>query len=190
MAVHDVAREIRAMILSAFACPPLPVMVVRDVTQTDDFVSSHDIIACAMTSSNNHYTADNELERVKTQKRLMREYNNTLDKLYVEYKNAGNDKTMQSKVVSDVYNVMQDYTRKVIASYMLLGDRVPDARFMPMDDVCVSDDVYKKAGEHLIANRVITGRALVDATEIVHFSYRQIIERFFVLYSEDALTSD
>jgi hypothetical protein len=183
--IHDAAREIRAMILSAFACPPLPLMVVRDSTQTDDCVSSHDIIACAMQSTNDHYTAANEMQRVNTQKKLLQDYNDTLDLLYLQYKNTEDDAMRRRKVVTDVYDVMQDYTRKMIASYMLLKDKQPDARFVPLDDVCISDTVYTKAKEHLVANRIICDRALIDPSQIDGFSYRELIEKFFVLYSED-----
>ena len=174
------------MILCAFSCPPLPLMVMQDVTQADSYISSHDIIACAMHSSNCHYSSADESRRVNTQKRLLHEYNDTLDALYVKYKEAGDDIILRSKVISDVYNVMQDYTRKVIASYALMENGMPDARFMCMDDVCSSDVVCVKTKEHLVANRIVSGGMLVSMTDVLNLSYRELIEKFFVLYSEDA----
>lgn len=192
----DPLREIRTMTLVCFPCPPLPQLVLREDGGVTDYINSHDTIACGMQASLMANDTENEDARKILQLKLQQSYNAKMDELFTEYKN-----NKDPEIIDRVYEVMQNYTRRAITCYspqkmqqedlhILYSNKsdLADVRFQSIDEVCKSDIVHKKACEHLVAQRIVVGResGLLSMTDVKNMSYRGIIEKFFVLYSEDA----
>lgn len=192
---HDPLREIRSMVLASFPCPPLPQMVVREESGQYGMVSSHDTVATGMQASNRTFTEDQENARMVTQLQIQQQFNGTLDTLYETYKTASPVERL--KIVDMAYETMQDFTRRIIATYMpkrlgaggteCVDTPLPDARFMGIDDVCVGDAVHRHACEHLVALRIVVGETarMCDMDDIKDLSYRAVIARFFEYYCQD-----
>ncbi len=195
--LSDPDREIRAMILSSHPCPPLPQLVLRDSTGETGEASSHDLIACAMTASKNYATFKSEQYRLELNQQHLHAYNAILDRLYEDYLAATTDAAKQG-VIDLAYQAMQTFTRQTVAAYMaplLIGGTtkqkpdtdipVPDIRFRDMSEVCVGDKVHNRLVDYIVANRIVVGHDLQQESQIKHMSFRDLIERIFVLYCED-----
>lgn len=203
---EDPLREMRSMILSAFPCPPLPQLALRESRGDTDVVSSHDMVAAGMQSTTRAaLPLEVEQHRSEVQHFLLQMFNLQLDGLYAEYKRK-TEKKQRDVVVDQAYSVMQDFTRRMIASYASTPPVVPsvrcavtgaidlsavvpvvDARFRGLDDVCVRDVVHQRAVEHLVALRMVVGlpHRMYTREDLKDLSYRDVIERFFVTYAQD-----
>lgn len=199
----DPLREIRSMVLASFPCPPLPQLSLREETGCTDVISSHDTIASGMQHTTTHrpFTAEQEQHRVLVQMRLLELFNEKLDSLYetvykpFERVRGSEASSKRREAVDRAYDAMQDYTRRVIATYMParftagVTSPLPDARFKGIDDVCVGDTVHRRACEHLVALRLVVGHPdrMFDMEEIKDLPYRKVVERFFVAYVLDGV---
>ena len=187
---QDPDREIRSMILSCFPCPPLPQLAVREESARVDTVSSHDTVAAGIQGSNHSFTAPMQETKILTQQKLQETYNAQLDSLYAKYRSTAPGSKERDAIIEEVYDTMQNFTRRMVGTYSVYLPRhqVPDCRYVPMDEVCVGDTVHKRACEHLVAQRIVVGRtnAMPTYAELKDLPYKAIIEKFFVMYSEDA----
>ena len=74
-------REIRAMIMSALPCPPMPVMSSREVDGfcEEQFCSSHDLLAHLMNVACTVSTQEQNQNRAEIQARLQGELFDKVD---------------------------------------------------------------------------------------------------------------
>lgn len=198
---HDPLREIRSMALAAFPCPPLPQLALREEHGVHSVISSHDVIATGLQATlNSGLGPEQEAPRANAQRMLQQLYNNRLDLLYTIYCTASGQRDEQQvrrQVVGEVYDAMQNFTRRYIAAYMGTPSEalrvvrhdaaLPDVRFRDIDDVCVGDEVHRRAVDHLVALRTVVGceQRTVSSEELQGLPYRAVVERFFVMYSQD-----
>ena len=133
----DSNQEIRTLILVSTPFPPIPIIV----QQYEDRVIGDDVVR-------DSHTVFSMLLEVAVKRddaaanNVRRERQEGLFDAFFEAFDGGGD----TAPVEKYYDLVCDFTRRWIHAYM---DPMPfDARFMPMDSVCVGDAVHRVAALH------------------------------------------
>lgn len=142
----DSNREIRAMILCALPYPPLPVSVRRfdeDNKLGDEAVcTSHDLISQLLEVACIRSTAEENSERQKRQRDILRAFVFDLVK----------DGPLHPPALFEVYCRR---THEHIGTYFSGGHLLPEVRFMPFNFVCRGDKYHAKICEYMAAQAIL-----------------------------------
>jgi hypothetical protein len=143
----DDDREVRAMALSMFPCPPLPIVGIRgskdDGRPTETEFSSHDVIAQFMQLSMRMCTHKQNEHRRLVQMDVLNKYISQMECCM---------SSASTKVcdVSAAYNAMCEYTRSHILSYVHWdGPSNLDIKFLPYTRICIGDTVHTRTVDHV-----------------------------------------
>jgi hypothetical protein len=179
---HDSAREVRSMILLSMPCPPMPMLMSKEVQDQVESVgcNSHDLLAHLL----NKATAANScgIELHPKRKVLQVEAHKLLCQRFDEWQAENQD--LEVPPLETSYSFFAEFTRAYIHSYMEDPTRQLDIRFEPANYVGSNTEVhirtrdFAKAQEVLFGAQVSTGRS-VDAMaypEFVQLSARRILQ--------------
>lgn len=126
--VMDSSREMRAMMMAAFPCPPLPM---------DGGMNSHDALA---------YLVD-----VAARRDIARE-NEDRHVLQIKLTNSFLDELKAAETENDIWTAMTMFTRRYMMSY---SPNTHDTRFMPPDAISVP--LKRQLSSWLAAQYILQG---------------------------------
>lgn len=171
----DGMREIRAMIISALPCPPMPVMSSKEVDGVCDehSCSSHDLLAHLMNVACAVCTQKQHQARAEMQARLQGELFDKVD----EWKRSQPDTALPP--VEWSYQVLGEFTRRYAQSYMADPSKEQDVRFLPVTDIDRYHTVHVKAVEFQRAQDVLYGKCsqdLIGKRAYERMSYPELVQ--------------
>ena len=118
----DELMELRSMILLEFGCPPLPIADgERMETGEQTIINSHDLLSVFMVQAFKKKDTQLNSSRKETQKRIEQDYYEGLMRP---------DNSFES-----VYDIMAEYTRQYLATFLLPPFTINDVRILPSDFV-------------------------------------------------------
>jgi hypothetical protein len=182
----DAMREVRAMIVAALPCPPLPVMASREAQGECSFTeeaccSSHDLIAHLMNIACTHATEAQNRHRARLQVRLHADLFDTVD----EWGKRSRESSLLPPAEWS-YTLLCDFTRKYIRCYMPDPSRQQDIRFLPLCDIDRTHPVHVKALEFQKGQDTLYGNVgthlisrsydVMSYAELVQVSVARILE--------------
>lgn len=172
---RDGMREIRAMVMSALPCPPMPLMSSKEVDGVceDQCCSSHDLMAHLMNVACVVCTQKQNQARAELQARLQSELFDKVD----EWKRGCPDTVLPP--IEWSYQVLGDFTRKYAQSYMADPTKDQDVRFLPVTDINRYHPVHVKAVEFQRAQDVLYGKCspeLIGKRMYERMSYAELVQ--------------
>ena len=175
---RDGMREIRAMIVAALPCPPMPVMASKEMEDDAGFYeskccSSHDLLAHLMNIACTTATEKQNARRAKLQAALQAGLFDAVDAWKEEQKHKGE---MLLPPVEWSYQVMSEFTRKYVQSYMSDPSKDQDVRFMPLGDVDRMHAVHVKALEFQKAQDMLYGKCSMITRDYDRMSYAELVQ--------------
>jgi hypothetical protein len=175
---RDGMREIRAMIVAALPCPPMPVMASREVEDEPGCYegkccSSHDLLAHLMNIACTAATEKQNCTRALLQAGIQEEMFSKVD----EWK-AGNDASVHAMLppAEWSYQLMGDFTRKYVQSYMADPARAQDVRLLPMSDINRTHPVHIRALEFQKAQDLLYGKCAMITRDYERMSYAELVQ--------------
>lgn len=151
----DAMREVRAMIVAALPCLPMPMMASSGVgTLKSTACSSHDLIAHLMNIACTCATEKQNAARALLQSRLQAELFEEVDAWKEKQGNCGT--VLPS--ADWCYQTLGRFTRKYIQSYMPDPEKDQDVRFIPMHDVDRCHAVHASAAQFHKGQDVLYGK--------------------------------
>lgn len=185
---RDGMREIRAMVVAALPCPPMPVMASRELEGESSFTdsagaccSSHDLIAHLMNIACTCATERQNKVRAELQIKLHAELFDEVD----EWRRSEPDPKIVLPPVDWSYRVLGNFTRRYIQSYMPDPSREQDVRFIPLHEIDRTHFVHARALEYQKAQDTMYGKCravwlrgydVMSYAELVQMSILRIIE--------------
>jgi hypothetical protein len=144
---NDGAREVRAMVLLSMPCPPMPMLMSKEILDEVSFVhtdqvpcNSHDLIAHLL---NKAAAARNCGEIIHSQRRLYQQNTSAiLNQRFDDWKLTHPDDEIPPLEIS--YGFFAEFTRSYIQGYMSDPARELDIRFIPATDVDHGSILYCK----------------------------------------------
>ena len=142
LGIMDSTREIRAMTMAAFPCPPLP------MEGSSRFINSHDMIAYLIDVAARRADPASDGHRQKIQSSLVAEYERDIAGCLSE---------------EETWQVMTMFTRSYMMSYNVL---MHEARFLPFD--CLSPTLRAQVCSWLAAQHILQGDDQVNGSFFQH----------------------
>ena len=139
---HDTSCKLRAMMMVAFPCPPLP-MISQRVQGEEKLSSSHDALSMCIDAVARMENPERNAIREQTQERLIANYHSYLD--------SG----------MDLHHTMTSFTRAYLQSYF--PEKQMDIRFLPFD--YADSYILKNARGWLAAREIVGGNELAKAKD-------------------------
>jgi hypothetical protein len=144
----DSGRELRAMILLSMPCPPMPMLMSKEVMDEVSFVhtesvacNSHDLLAHLL---NKAAAAKASGEKLHPKRRVYQQKaSNALNKRFDDWKLANEDDEVPPLEIS--YGFFAEFTRAYIQGYMQDPTKELDIRFVPATDVDNGSIVHRKS---------------------------------------------
>jgi hypothetical protein len=167
----DAHRELRAMLLSAHPCPPLP-MIANTAEGSLRVFSSHDFLATAVDRMLLNPNILRDLERRESQLALCEKLAKDLEVVMRDSSYTGDNKTTAN------YDLLTSFSRNYVALYFEKARRCTlDIRFTPWQHVCRKDVTHLAACAHLRALHILMGED-VDTDQYNDFGYDAVINEF------------
>ncbi len=172
---RDGMREIRAMIVASLPCPPMPIMASKESAEDAGFYeskccSSHDLLAHLMNIACTTATDKQNLARAHRQAKIQAELFDKVD----AWKAENHQQSLPPAEWS--YQVMGEFTRKYVQSYMADPARDQDVRFLPLVDIDRTHAVHVKALEFQRAQDLLYGRCGMIARDYDRMSYAELVQ--------------
>jgi hypothetical protein len=168
----DAHRELRAMLLTAHPCPPLPQIANSADNSVQRVFSSHDFLSTAIDRMIALPDETRDHQRREEQLLKCRELAAALPWLIAH----GSTEAL--------YETFTKFARSYVGLYFDPARRASlDIRFCPVDDVCRGDPVHKAACAHLRALRMLRNTNKQKATEdaadaFEHLGYGDVLRAF------------
>jgi hypothetical protein len=145
---NDSAREVRAMILLSMPCPPMLMLMSREVMDEISFVhtesvacNSHDLLAHLL---NKAAAAKAYGQKLHPQRRVYQQQaSKQLNKRFDDWQLANPNDEIPPLETS--YSFFGEFTRAYIQGYMQDPTKELDIRFIPATDVDRVSNVYAKS---------------------------------------------
>lgn len=157
----DGMREIRAMVVASLPCPPMPVMVSRELEDEASFTSidasccsSHDIMAHLMNLACTVATEDHNRRRAELQHEAMTELFDAVDE-WIGAQTTGSRARLPP--VKWSYDLFATFTRRYIQSFMPDPTRTQDIRMLPIESIDRTHRVHAKALQFQRAQDILYG---------------------------------
>lgn len=138
----DSSREIRAMMMASFPCPPLP------MEGSCRFINSHDMIAYLVDVAARRADPKSDAHRQTIQKSLVMEYERNIPGCTTE---------------EDTWQAMTTFTRSYMMSYNVL---MHEARFLTFD--CLTAPLKAQVCSWLAAQHILQGDDQVNGGFFQH----------------------
>ena len=138
----DSSREIRAMMMASFPCPPLP------MEGSSRFINSHDMIAYLVDVAARRADPSSDHSRQRIQKTLVMEYERNIACCLTE---------------DETWNAMTMFTRSYMMSYNVL---MHEARFLPFD--ALTAPLKAQVCSWLAAQHILQGDDQVNGSFFQH----------------------
>lgn len=144
---HDSAKEVRAMILLSMPCPPMPMLMSKEMMDEVSFVhvetvpcNSHDLLAHLL----NKAAASSACgQKLHPRRRIyQREATTILNMRFDDWKLAHPDDVIPPLETS--YSFFTEFSRSYIQSYMQDPAQPLDIRFVPPTDVDNGSHLHNK----------------------------------------------
>lgn len=141
------------MVMSSLPCPPLPMMISKELWDEDGYVgtvdhvsSSHDLIAHMIQKSLHIKESTFHVKKEMAQASAISSLNKAMDEL------------IKAKVTSTqkLYEAFQKFTRDYIQAF-LPYEKYLDLRFKPYTDVLEADSILKRARDFVRAQDILYG---------------------------------
>jgi hypothetical protein len=179
---HDSNMELRAMTLISLPCPPLPVIVTKEIvgesntTDGEYYIgSSHDMLANFM----NIKTVIGDTVDNSRRMLLQRQANSRLIDKFDTWKR---DNSAPIPPLDITYDFFSAFTREYIATYIGDGEQIPDIRISDARSIDVKHPVriaslsFAKAQDNLYGKCFHKNIDLMQYPELVQLSARRIMQ--------------
>ena len=177
----DAMREIRCMSLAALPCPPMLVMVCRELAGECGFVeqetqccSSHDLIAHLMSLA----CALGTEKQSSCSAMLQKELHASLFRQVDEWQEQHDPHCLKCKLppMDWTYQVLGEFTRNYIRSYMPDPSKQQDVWFLPYEDIDLTHFVHAKALEFQKARSILYGACRMPHRDLDRMSYAELLQ--------------
>ena len=145
---NDSTREVRSMILLSMPCPPMPMLMSKEVMDEVSFVhvdnvpcNSHDLLAHLL----NKVAAAKALGlKLHPRRRIyQQEASSALNARFDNWKLV--NPTTQIPPLEISYGFFAEFTRAYIQGYMQDPSKELDIRFVPATDVDIGSNIHSKS---------------------------------------------
>lgn len=138
----DTSAEIRAMLLVAFPCPPLP-LVSQRVEGEEKVSSSHDALSFCIDATARINDPKRNHQREALQEKLVANFHK------------------QIELGFDLHATMTTFTRAYMQSYF--PEKFMDARFLPFD--YADNELLMRVREWLAAREIVSGNEFASSKD-------------------------
>jgi hypothetical protein len=174
---HDTTREIRSIILLTMPCPPMPMLMSREVAGEVSYVeydcvacNSHDLIAHLLTK-----VASDHMCSVAVHKRR-KEYQKTasdaLNKRFDDWRLE--NPAMACPPLEMCHSFFAEFTRAYIQSFMVDPTKILDIRITPATDVDKHSMLHTKTLDFAKAQNIMFGA--LPEHDVENMSYSEFLQ--------------
>jgi hypothetical protein len=171
----DSTREIRSMILLSLPCPPMPMLVSKEVMDEASYVhlesatcSSHDLIAHLL----NKATVSSVSHHLR--KESQQNANDILCARFDEWRAANPD--LKVPPLEKSYEFFAEFTRYHIQSFMADPTKDIDVRFVPPHQVDTGSNMHSTSMDFALAQDILFG-SLDGVRSVEAMSYPEFIQQ-------------
>jgi hypothetical protein len=181
---HDHLAEMRSILLMSLPCPPLPMLVCREIEESDflypgdTYCNSHDLIGYLLNRATCAQTNTEELHR--NRKRFQTGALRTLINRFDHWKTNNSECDVPPLEIS--FTFFTEYTRAYIQSYMPYPDKLLDIRFVPPTSIERGELLHTKSVDFAKAQNILYGKierrcaSSMTYAEIIQISARRIAD--------------
>jgi hypothetical protein len=174
---HDSTREVRAMVLLTLPCPPMPMLMSKEIIDETSFThaanvpgNSHDLLAHLL---NKAAAAKACGVKLHPKRRVYQQLaTNLLNKRFDDWKLAHPQDALPTLEIS--YGYFAEFSRAYIQSFMEDPEKALDIRFVPACDMDSGGMIHKKSLDFAKAQNVLFGK--ISERNVEAMAYPEFIQ--------------